>query len=168
MNQAVFGIVGWKNCGKTTLTERLISEFTERGLSVSSIKHAHHTVDVDHTGTDSYRHRAAGSGEVLLAGGSRLALMREYRGEPEPPFGELIAMLRPCDLVLVEGFKQAPIQKIEVHRAESGRALWAEEDSSVIVIASDVEIDPMGRPRFDLNDVSGIADFIWENLTCRT
>ena len=162
--QAVFGVVGWKNCGKTTLSERLVSEFTSRGLRVSTIKHAHHTVDVDQPGTDSYRHRQAGAGEVLLAGGSRLALMREYRAEPEPPFEQLLSMMSPCDLVLVEGFKQAPIDKIEVHRAEAGRPLWAEQDSRVRIVASDTSIDSLGRPLFDLNDVSRIADAILEYL----
>lgn len=162
--QSVFGVVGWKNCGKTTLTERLVAEFTGRGLRISTIKHAHHTVDVDHPGTDSYRHRQAGAHEVLLAGGSRLALMQEYRGQPEPPFETLLAMIAPCDLVLVEGFKMAPIDKVEVHRAEAGRPLWAHEDARVKLVASDSPIDSLGRPLFDLNDVVGIADKILECL----
>lgn len=164
MMHAVFGVVGWKNCGKTTLTERLASEFTGRGLLVSTIKHAHHTVDVDQPGTDSYRHRLAGASEVLLAGGSRLALMREYRGQPEPAFESLLQMLSPVDLVLVEGFKMAPIDKIEVHRAAAGRPLWATDDPRVRLVASDVAIDSLGRPLFDLNDVIGIADAMLECL----
>ena len=165
--QLVFGVVGWKNCGKTTLTERLITEFTTRGLSVSSIKHTHHDVDVDRATTDSFRHRIAGAGEVMLVGGARLALMREYRDQPEPPFSELLQMMRPCDLVLVEGYKQVPMDRIEVYRREAGQqTLWASQDERVRAIASDCLIESMGRPLFSLDDVAEIADFIWETVTC--
>jgi molybdopterin-guanine dinucleotide biosynthesis adapter protein len=167
MKQAVFGIVGWKNCGKTTLTERLIAEFTSRGLSVSSIKHTHHNVDIDQPSTDSFRHRVAGANEVMLVGGSRLALMREYRASPEPRFSELLMMMRPCDLILVEGYKQVEMDKIEVHRQESGRRLWAHEDLQVRAIASDCQIESLGRPLFSLDAVSEIADFIWETVSCQ-
>lgn len=166
--QPVFGVVGWKNCGKTTLTERLIAEFAGRGLAVSSMKHTHHDVDIDTPDTDSFRHRLAGAQEVMLVGGSRFALMREYRQEPEPKFDDLVAMMRPCDLILVEGYKQVAMDRIEVYRQASGREqLLAREDPRVLAIASDSPVESFGRPLFSLDAVSAIADFIWESVTCR-
>lgn len=162
MTQRVFGICGWKNNGKTTMTTRLVTEFVSRGLQVSTIKHAHHRVDVDHPGTDSYKHREAGAREVLLAGGQRYAVMHEYRGNEPLEVDQLIDRLSPCDLVLVEGFKFATHPKLEVHRGEAARDLIAHTDPHVVVLASDSEIDSLGRPRFALDDVEGIADFIWE------
>jgi len=102
----VFGITGWKNSGKTTLTERLVAEITSRGITVSTIKHAHHSVDVDQPGKDSFRHRAAGAGEVILASAYRWAIMHELRGAEEPSVDALLAKLSPVDIVLIEGFKK--------------------------------------------------------------
>lgn len=164
MNTPVFGVVGWKNSGKTTLTERLVSEFTARGLTVSMVKHTHHNVDVDRPGTDSYRHRVAGAQEVMLAGGSRFALMHEYRDQPEFELGEILSRMAPCDLVLVEGFKKTPISKIEVHRKERQTSLLAEDDSSIVAVAADCEIGRIDIPVFDLNDITSIADFIWNQI----
>mgnify|MGYP003344233369 FL=1 len=101
-----FGVTGWKNSGKTGLMERLITEFTARGLTVSSIKHAHHSFDIDHPGRDSYRHRDAGARQVLLASRNRWALMNELRAEDEPSLGDLLKQLSPVDLVLIEGYKR--------------------------------------------------------------
>ena len=106
MSGAVFGITGWKNSGKTTLTERLVAEFTRRGFRVSTVKHAHHDFDIDREGADSYRHRLAGAAEVAIVSGRRWALMHELRGEDEPKLDEILARLAPCDLVLVEGYKR--------------------------------------------------------------
>ena len=159
----VFGIVGWKNCGKTTLTERLISEFTGRGLQVSTIKHAHHSVDVDQPGTDSYRHRKAGAHEVILAGGPRFALMHECRGAIEPDLDSLLVKLSPCDLVLVEGYKFASHAKIEVSRQVAQKRLLALDDMNILAVASDYPVEVANRVVKSLNDVTGIADFIWEH-----
>ena len=164
MMSPVFGVVGWKNSGKTTLTERLVSEFTLRGQLVSMIKHAHHYVDVDRPGTDSYRHRLAGAKEVILAGGSRFALMHEYRDGPEFELDALLHRLSPCDLVLVEGFKKTPIPKLEVHRQERGLGLIASDDPSILAVASDCDLPTFGLPIFDLNDIKSIADFIWSHV----
>tara|TARA_R110000868_G_scaffold363732_2_gene626093 strand:- start:10556 stop:11059 length:504 start_codon:yes stop_codon:yes gene_type:complete len=155
----VIGIVGWKNCGKTTLAAALIRELSGRGLTVNSIKHAHHGVDVDQPGTDSYQHRDAGAREVILAGGQRFAIMHELRGAEEPTLDELLARLGPCDWVVVEGFKTHSHPKIEVHRRESSRAPLHPENASIIAVATDYASEFAG-PCFDLNDVSGIADFI--------
>jgi molybdopterin-guanine dinucleotide biosynthesis protein MobB len=155
----VFGVVGWKNAGKTGLMERLVAEFTRRGLRVSTLKHAHHTFDVDQPGKDSHRHRTAGAQEVLLVSSERVALMQELRGAPEPSLQDLLSRLSPVDLVLIEGFKRDMHPKIEAHRSETGNPLIAPDDPSVRAIASDVDLD-LSLPVFDLNDTSAIADFI--------
>ncbi len=115
------GLAGWSGAGKTTLIVRLIPELNRRGLSASTIKHAHHGFDVDRPGKDSYEHRAAGAHEVLVASANRLALMRELRGAPEPSLADLLRLLEPVDLVLIEGFKRDPFPKIEVYRAANGK-----------------------------------------------
>lgn len=155
----VYGVVGWKDSGKTGLVERLVADLAARGLSVSTVKHAHHAVDVDRRGTDSYRHRTAGATEVLLASARRFALMHELRGAEEPPLNELLQKLAPVDLVLVEGYKRAPHPKIEAHRGETGTPLIAPNDPTVHAVASDAPLD-LDRPVFDLDDTSAIADFI--------
>ena len=155
----IFGVVGWKNAGKTGLMERLVSEITERGFTVSTVKHAHHTFDVDHAGKDSHRHRVAGATEVLLASRNRFALMHELRTEEEPTLDMLLKKLAPVDLVLIEGYKRDLHHKVEAHRAETGNPLIAPGDDTVRAVASDVPLD-LDRPVFDLNDTVSIADFI--------
>ncbi|CRL10189.1 molybdopterin-guanine dinucleotide biosynthesis protein B [Phaeobacter italicus] len=159
----IYGVTGWKNCGKTGLMERLVAEFCERGLSVSTLKHAHHSTDVDHPGTDSFRHRTAGASEVILASPNRVAIMQELRGAPEPSFEALLARLRPVDLVLVEGFKREAHPKIEAHRQEAGQPLIAPKDTSIRAVASDSPLE-LDRPVFDLDDTAAIADFIAQEL----
>ena len=155
----LFGVVGWKNAGKTGLMERLVTEITERGFTVSTVKHAHHTFDVDHPGKDSYRHRVAGATEVLLASRNRFALMHELRDTHEPSLAELLTKLAPVDLVLIEGYKRDTHPKIEAHRSVTGNPLIASDDPTVRAIASDTALE-LDRPVFDLNDTSAIADFI--------
>ncbi|AXI56197.1 Molybdopterin-guanine dinucleotide biosynthesis adapter protein (plasmid) [Pseudoseohaeicola sp. NH-UV-7] len=155
----IFGVVGWKNAGKTGLMERLVSEITARGFTVSTVKHAHHTFDVDHAGKDSHRHRVAGATEVLLASRNRFALMHELRTEEEPTLDMLLKKLAPVDLVLIEGYKRDLHHKVEAHRAETGNPLIAPDDETVRAVASDVPLD-LDRPVFDLNDTVSIADFI--------
>ncbi|WP_102226566.1 molybdopterin-guanine dinucleotide biosynthesis protein B [Acidimangrovimonas sediminis] len=161
----VFGITGWKNSGKTTLTERLVTEFTARGLRVSTVKHAHHGFDIDRTGTDSHRHRSAGAAEVALVTGARWALMHEVRDGPEPTLDAVLSRLGPCDLVLVEGFKREPQPKIECRRtATRDRAPIAPGDPSVVAIAADHPVSDEGLRLFGLDDIPAIADFIAETL----
>lgn len=155
----VYGVVGWKNAGKTGLMERLVAEICGRGFSVSTIKHAHHVFDVDQPGKDSFRHRKAGAQEVLLASRKRFALMHELRGEEEPTLNALLAKLAPVDLVLIEGYKRDTHAKIEAFRHETGNDLIAREDPTIKAIASDTKLD-LDRPVFDLNDTQVIADFI--------
>lgn len=159
----LFGITGWKNSGKTGLVERLVTHFTQAGLTVSTIKHAHHAFDVDTPGRDSHRHREAGAHEVLVSSRDRVALMREHRGAPEPTLPELLTQLSPADLVLVEGFKREPHPKIECHRAAIGQPLIASEDPSIIAVASDAQPDaPV--PVLHLDDTAAIANLIRHHL----
>ncbi|MFA7506071.1 MAG: molybdopterin-guanine dinucleotide biosynthesis protein B [Burkholderiaceae bacterium] len=155
----VFGFAGYSGSGKTTLIERLIPDFTGRGLRVSLIKHAHHRFDVDQPGKDSWRHRQAGATEVMLTSSHRWALMHELRGAPEPTLAEQLARLSPCDLVLVEGFKHAPIPKLEIFRPSLGHQPLHPSDSSVVAVASDEKL-PIELPVLDLNHHAGIAEFI--------
>ncbi|MEM9221250.1 MAG: molybdopterin-guanine dinucleotide biosynthesis protein B [Pseudomonadota bacterium] len=156
----VFGVVGWKDSGKTGLVERLVATFVKRGLTVSTVKHAHHDVDVDQAGRDTHRHREAGASEVLLATPRRWALMHELRGAEEPSLEALLKTLSPADLVLVEGFKREGHAKIETHRAVTGADLLASADPTVRAIASDVPLQGVGRPVFRLDDTDAIAEFI--------
>lgn len=159
MTQRIYGVVGWKNAGKTGLMERLVSEITGRGFSVSTVKHAHHSFDVDQPGKDSHRHRTAGAREVLLASGARWALMHELAQEAEPPLELLLSKLAPVDLVLVEGYKRDAHPKVEAFRQATGNPLIAPEDATIKAIAADVALDS-DRVVFDLDDTGSIADFV--------
>ncbi|HET6468175.1 MAG TPA: molybdopterin-guanine dinucleotide biosynthesis protein B [Geminicoccaceae bacterium] len=156
----VIGVVGWKNNGKTTLVVRLVEHFTRRGLRVSTVKHAHHAVDLDQPGKDSWRHRDAGAKEVILATARRWALIHELGDEAEPPLDALLGHLAPADLVVVEGFKRFPHPKIEAHRAERGTPLLAREDASVIAVASDEPLPDLRLPVLHLDDIPAIARLV--------
>ena len=158
-----FGFAGWSGSGKTTLIEQLIPRFVERGLRVSLIKHAHHTFDVDHPGKDSYRHRQAGASEIMVTSSRRWVVMHELRGAPEPAFEEQVKRISPCDLLLVEGFKHAPIPKLEVWRKETGEPLLHPNDPHIVAVASDAKIETK-LPLLDLNDVDAICRFILKKL----
>lgn len=160
----IFGVVGWKNSGKTGLVERLVTEITARGFSVATLKHAHHSFDVDHQGKDSFRHREAGASEVLLASRQRWALMHELRDENEPTLEQLLTHLTPNDLVLIEGYKRDRHQKIEANRAATGQPLIALEDDTIVAVASDHEPDGLNVPKFDLDDTASVADFVLQQV----
>jgi molybdopterin-guanine dinucleotide biosynthesis protein MobB len=155
----LYGIVGWKNAGKTGLMERLVAEICGRGLSVSTVKHAHHVFDVDQPGKDSYRHRTAGATEVLLSSRKRFALMHELRAEEEPELKTLLSKLAPVDLVLIEGYKRDSHPKVEAYRAETKNPLIAPGDPTIRAVASDSALS-VDLPVFDLNDTRAVADFI--------
>lgn len=160
----VFGVTGWKNSGKTGLMERLVAEITRRGLTVSTIKHAHHSTDIDQPGRDSFRHREAGAHEVILASPRRWALMHEMRDSGEPSLAELLGHLAPVDLVLVEGYKSGTHPKIETHRGEIPRALLAQENPTIRAIATDAPPPDLSVPVFDLDDTGAIADFVLKEV----
>ncbi len=156
----LYGITGWKNAGKTGLMERLVTEITGRGLTVSTLKHAHHTFDVDHPGKDSHRHRVAGATEVLLSSGNRWALMHELRGRDEPPLEMLLEKLAPVDLVLIEGYTRDRHPMIAAWRAAAKHRLIAPGDPTIRAVASDTPLPDLQVPRFDLDDTAAIADFV--------
>ena len=157
----IIGVAGWKKSGKTTLVTRLIEEFTRRGLKVASVKHAHHAFQIDEADTDSARHRRAGAAQVAVVSAKRWALISELEGAPEPDLAEVVSMLGPCDLIVVEGYKSAPIPKIEARRSAAlHKVPLAGNDPHVIAIAADHAVDGHGLPVFALDDIAGIADFI--------
>jgi molybdopterin-guanine dinucleotide biosynthesis protein B len=155
----VFGFAGWSGSGKTTLIEALIPRFVRAGLTVSLIKHAHHSFEIDHPGKDSYRHREAGCKEVLVSSKRRWVVMHELRGAPEPDLEEQIKRMSPCDLLLIEGYKRYPMPKLEIYRAANGKPLLHPEDARIVAIARDAPL-ATALPQFDLNDYDRIADFI--------
>ncbi len=163
----VYGVTGWKNSGKTTLVERLVAEITARGLTVSTLKHAHHGFDIDQPGKDSHRHRAAGAAQVLVASRQRWALMTELRGAEEPPLADLLAQLAPVDLVLVEGYKRDRHPKIEARRTATAQDLIAEADETIEAVAADAPVEGLAVPVFDLDDIPAIADFILARVGLR-
>lgn len=163
MFENVIGIVGWKNSGKTTLVEKLVCELTARGLRVSTIKHAHHGFDIDRPGKDSYRHRAAGASEVLVASAQRWALLHENQGAAEPSLAALLKHLQPCDLVLVEGFKHGPQRKIEVRR-DAGAPRLADSDPTICAVATDDPGLAGSHLCLALDQPAVIADFICSNV----
>jgi molybdopterin-guanine dinucleotide biosynthesis protein B len=163
MKQNVIGITGWKNSGKTTLVEKLAAHFSGMGLRIATVKHAHHEFDIDHEGTDSFRHRKAGAREVAIVSARRWALMHELEGEGEPPLADVLARLSPCDLVIVEGYKREGHAKIEVRRAGPGEPL-APADPAIIAIASDRPVPGEALPVFELDDVEAISSFILQRF----
>jgi molybdopterin-guanine dinucleotide biosynthesis protein B len=161
----IIGVAGWKKSGKTTLTVRLVTELTRRGYRVATVKHAHHDLVLDASDADSARHRRAGAGQVAVVSAERWALITELRGAPEPDFVDVIGMLDPCDLIIVEGYKSAPIPKIEARRTVSfTREPMAPKDPMVIAIAADHPTESHGLPLFDLDDIDGLVGLIERRL----
>lgn len=158
----VFGIVGWKNSGKTTLMERLIAHFDEMGLYVGAIKRAHHTVQLDQPGTDSFRYRESGARQVALVSQSRVGFFEERRDLGEPELPRIIAQFADADLILIEGFKTSPHPKIEARRAiNKNKGPLGSASKKIVAIASDFDEEETGiLPHFALDDVNAIARFI--------
>ncbi|HEY1383416.1 MAG TPA: molybdopterin-guanine dinucleotide biosynthesis protein B [Dongiaceae bacterium] len=161
----ILGLGGWSGAGKTTLLGKLIPELIRRGVTVSTMKHAHHGFDVDQPGKDSYVHRQAGATEVLVASEKRWALMHENRAANEPTAAELAKHLTAVDLLLVEGFKREPHDKLEIYRAENNKPLLSAGDPTYVAILSDTAVSGSTLPFIDLNDIPAIADFIVQH--CR-
>ena len=159
----VFGVVGWKNNGKTTLVERLISQLTSMGYRVSSVKHAHHNVDIDEPGRDSYRHRAAGAKQTLLATEHRWALMREHREQDTPKLEQLLPLFDPCDLVIVEGYKGAVHPKLEIVRHLNKEGLLADQIPNIVALVTDQPHLPIDLPQLDLNNIQQVTDFVLQH-----
>lgn len=157
----VIGFAGWSGSGKTTLVERVIAVLTASGVAVSLVKHAHHSFDIDHRGKDSWRHRQAGCREVLISSRNRWSLVHELREEQEMSLDDLLARLSDCDIALVEGFKHAPIPKIEVYREGACESLLFPEDPHIVAVATDsTTLETGALPRLDINAAEAVADFV--------
>lgn len=156
----IIGIAGWSRAGKTTLLTKLIPRLVERGLSVSTVKHAHLGLDIDRKGKDSHRHRTAGATEVLVSSANRWALVHELRGAAEPSLDALLEKLAPVDLVVVEGFKHGSHPKLEIHRGAIGKPLLFPEDAHIIGVASDRPLPSAEVPVFRIDDIESILDFV--------
>lgn len=156
----VFGIAGRSGSGKTTLLTRLIPWLKAQGLTISTVKQTQEAFDVDRPGKDSYQHREAGAREVMIASAKRWVLMHEYRDQPELPMAELLARMRPVDLVLVEGFRRWPHPRLEVWRAELGKPPFFPEDPLVVAVASDGPVPDCALPLLDLADTAAIGALV--------
>ena len=156
----IIGLAGWSGSGKTTLLTKVIPRIVARGLKVSTVKHAHHSFDMDRPGKDSHSHRMAGATEVLVGSANRWAVVHELRGEAEPTLPALLRKASPADLVLVEGYKGGSHPKLEVYRAANGKPLLHPGDPAIVAVASDTPLSGVRIPVLDLNDIEGITDIL--------
>jgi molybdopterin-guanine dinucleotide biosynthesis protein B len=156
----VIGVAGFKNAGKTTLVEKLVTELTRRGHRISTVKHAHHSFDIDHEGRDSFRHRKAGASEVAVVSRHRWAIIHESRHDAEPSLEEILAKLAPCDLIIVEGYKRDSHHKIEVRNLELAHPKLAGDDPTVVAVAANGPVTGSPVPVFDRDDVTALASFV--------
>ena len=156
----IIGLAGWSGSGKTTLLTKVIPRIVARGLKVSTVKHAHHSFDMDRPGKDSHSHRMAGATEVLVGSANRWAVVHELRGEAEPTLPALLRKASPVDLVLVEGYKGESHPKLEVYRAANGKPLLHPGDPAIVAVASDAPLSGVRIPVLDLNDIEGITDIL--------
>ena len=164
MKQKIIGVAGFKNAGKTTLVEKLVVDLTGRGLSVSTVKHAHHSFDIDHEGRDSFRHRKAGAMEVAVVSSGRWAIIHELRNEAELSLDDILEKLESCDLVIVEGYKRDGHNKIEVRNLTLDHPHLAGGDPTIIAIAATGAIADALVPVFDRDDVSALSSFIISHM----
>jgi molybdopterin-guanine dinucleotide biosynthesis protein B len=159
-NMRIIGLAGWSGSGKTTLITKIVPCLRARGVTVSTLKHAHHGFDLDQPGKDSFFHREAGATEVMISSSKRWAILHELREDAEWDLPDLVAKMSPVDLVLVEGYKRDPFPKLEIHRAATGKPLIHPEDRHVVAIAADVALPDVKVPLVDLNDIEAIADLL--------
>jgi molybdopterin-guanine dinucleotide biosynthesis adapter protein len=160
MTQKIIGVAGFKHAGKTTLVEKLVMALTQRGYRISTVKHAHHSFDIDHEGRDSFRHRKAGAMEVAVVSKSRWAIIHELREQPEPTLQDILAALAPCDLVIVEGYKRDGHDKIEVRNLSLDHPVLAGDDPTIVAVAATGSIAVSPVPVFDRDDVTALTSFI--------
>lgn len=158
----IIGLAGWSGAGKTTLITRLIPALLARGLTVSTLKHAHHAFEIDHPGKDSHAHRMAGASEILISSGRRFALVHELRGEAEWNLPALLGKLSPVDLVLVEGFKREKHPKIEIYRTENGKPALHPDDPMIQAVVTDRVFPGVLLPQVGLDEIEAIANLAIE------
>jgi molybdopterin-guanine dinucleotide biosynthesis protein B len=159
-NPPCFGIAGWKNSGKTSLLANLVKAMSDIGLTISTIKHAHHAFDLDQEGTDSFAHREAGAKEVVLVSANRWAIQHELENGSEPSFEEMLVKLSPCDLVMVEGYKREPIPKIEIIGPQSNEDYFWTTDPNITALAIDKPLTECNLPQFSRTQITDIMNFI--------
>ena len=164
MKQKIIGVAGFKNAGKTTLVEKLVVDLTARGFRISTVKHAHHSFDIDHEGRDSFRHRKAGATEVAVVSSGRWALIHELRNEEEPTLDDILQKLAPSDLVIVEGYKRDAHKKIEVRNLSLDHPRLAGDDPTIVAIAATGVIADSPVPVFDRDDVTALSAFIVSHM----
>ncbi len=165
--QKVIGVSGFKNSGKTTLVEGLVRELSSRGWCVSTVKHAHHSFDIDHEGRDSFRHREAGAREVAVVARERWAIIHESQDEEPAELEEMLARMSPCDLVIVEGYKGGRHPKIEVRNLALDHAELAGSEPGIVAIAASGPLEHPGLPVFMRGDYAALADFIVDFMEMR-
>ena len=156
----IIGLAGWSGSGKTTLVTAVIPVLVRRGLKVATVKHAHHELDIDQPGKDSWLHRQAGASEVAIVSSRRWAMVHELGDEPEPALGDVLEKLSPVDLVIVEGFKRHAHPKLEVYRAAVGKPLLHPDDDCIVAVATDAALPQASVPVLMLDDIGGIANVL--------
>ena len=156
----IIGLAGWSGSGKTTLITKVIPRLIARGITVSTLKHAHHGFDLDQPGKDSFFHRTAGATEVVISSARRFAILHELREEQEWDLPDLVAKMSLVDLVLVEGYKRDAFPKLEIHRAANGKPLIHPEDPYIVAVAADTPVPAAKVPVIDLNDVEAVVDVL--------
>ena len=156
----ILGLAGWSGAGKTTLLRALLPVLVKRGLRVATLKHAHHEFDVDVPGKDSWEHRRAGAGEVIVSSARRWVQMHELGAEPEPTLAQLLRRFSPCDLILVEGFKHSPHPRLEVYRPAVGKPPLFTTDPGILAVASDALLPAPHPRRVALDDIQAVADCV--------
>jgi molybdopterin-guanine dinucleotide biosynthesis protein MobB len=159
----LMGFAAFSGTGKTTLLCKLIPLLGERGIRVALIKSSHHDFEIDTPGKDSYEMRMAGAAQVIIASPYRIAQIEERQPPAMPALDQLIARLQleAVDLVLVEGFRDTPFAKIELHRPALSKPLLFPADDSIVAVATDVPIETGKLPRLELNQPREIADFLF-------
>lgn len=160
----VFGLAGYSGAGKTTLAEQLIAIFTKRGMNVASIKHAHHNFDPDQPGKDSWRHRQAGSRQMIISSARRRVKFTETPDGDEADLNTLLGEINPADVVLIEGYKSIDFQKVEIYRADLNRPPLFPSHQGIKLIATDTDIADCPLPQVDLNDAEAVANAIGFHL----
>ena len=156
----IFGLAGWSGSGKTTLAEKLITAASDASIAIATLKHAHHDFDADSEGKDSWRHRKAGAGQVLIASERRMAHFTENPTPQRPQLADLLARLAPCDWVLVEGFKKEPFPKIEIWDAALQKEPLYLTDPDIFAVVGQAQLANCDLPYFHRDDIAGIFGFL--------
>jgi molybdopterin-guanine dinucleotide biosynthesis protein MobB len=154
----IISIVGSSKSGKTTLIERLIPAFIQRGYRVATIKHHGKDFQIDHEGKDSWRHKQAGAHTVVLSSPHKVALIEDV--SQDLSLDDLATrFIQGADIIIAEGFKGDKHPKIEVFRKDILPEPLAPQLKNVIAVVSDCPLS-LDIPCMDPHDIKGIVDFI--------